>query len=242
MVTMRARQYVLFRNIRHSSRVTTNRAPVNLSSPLRSSSRIQPNEYHGPFLSFLLLLLLLFLLNPSFGGGEGRDSKIAERRGLETRDDTIHGGRGNYLFRNGGGKYELRREGGWKSWKNPSARTTRGIIGPSVARSGRVRDCFDRAITVVDAFRWGKKEEEEEEKRGKSEGKKSAIPNNERGRVNVGREEGVAFFRGELIDSLVRSLDSALRPLLLPRPPSPSPYSSHGFPRSLAHSLARALK
>lgn len=108
VVTMRARQYVLFRNIRHSSRVTTNRAPVNLSSPLRSSSRIQPNEYHGPFLSFLLLLLLLlFLLNPSFGGGEGRDSKIAERRGLETRDDTIHGGRGNYLFRNGGGKYEL---------------------------------------------------------------------------------------------------------------------------------------
>lgn len=104
VVTMRARQYVLFR---HSSRVTTNRAPVNLSSPLRSSSRIQPNEYHGPFLSFLLLLLLLFLLNPSFGGGEGRDSKIAERRGLETRDDTIHGGRGNYLFRNGGGKYEL---------------------------------------------------------------------------------------------------------------------------------------
>lgn len=47
----------------------------------------------------------------------------------------------------------------WKSWKNSSARTTRRIIGPSVVRSDRVRDCFDRAITVVDAFQWKKREE-----------------------------------------------------------------------------------
>ena len=81
-------------------------------------------------------------------------------------------------------------------------------------------------------------------KRKKRErGKKSAIPNNERGRVNVGGgggdRGGVAFFRGELIDfPLARSL--APLGVTPPLPHSPSflaPLLALRFSLSLSLSL-----
>lgn len=73
-----------------------------------------------------------------------------------------------------------------ESWQNSAARTTRRIIGPSVVRSDRVRDCFDRAITVVDAFQW-KKEGKRRKKIGDTK---------QRGRVNVQRDPVGSRFSG----------------------------------------------